>query len=191
MAEAEALIAARLPSARSTAAQAELARDLLALCDGLAEALHRVAPVDFPICAAGCDTCCLNRIQVRPMFAALAITEARRALPAGQFATLEARLRGEPTFCPLLFDGRCAIYAARPMVCRGYYSFDRRLCEQGNYCEGDLGYQGEDAHAAHQFLAFLFALEKRIEAAETACGAEPGPVYLDSALRRLLDEGEI
>lgn len=188
MADAEALFTAHLTAVSAESGVVDLARDLLVLCEEVAAELLRLAPVKQLDCRAGCDTCCRNLIQVRPIFAFLAMSEARRTFPPEQFEILADRLLNGSPFCPFLFDGRCAVYQARPMVCRGYYSLDRRKCEQGDYCEKDLGYQGEDAHAAHQLMVFLFALEKRIESLEAAAGLEQGAVFLDTAARIILKD---
>src|SRR5690242_19292114 len=31
--------------------------------------------------------------------------------------------------CPLLVEGRCSVYAVRPLSCRGWNSLDRGLCD--------------------------------------------------------------
>jgi hypothetical protein len=69
-------------------------------------------------CAAGCDSCCRQRLTVTTVEAD-AVAELVRALPA------EARARlgrdAHPDRCAALDDdGRCQIYAARPLVCRSH-----------------------------------------------------------------------
>ncbi|WP_342628038.1 YkgJ family cysteine cluster protein [Nguyenibacter vanlangensis] len=187
MAEADAAFRAGLDTAATEADILRLARNLLGLCDEVAETLRHLVPVKALACRAGCDTCCHSLIQVNPVFAILAMAEARRIFSADQFEILRNRLVSGSSFCPFLFDGACAIYQSRPMVCRGYYSFDLALCRQGDYCEKDLGYQGDGAHAAHQLMIFLFALEKRLESIEESLGLDSGPVFLHAAARVLLE----
>jgi len=76
-------------------------------------------------CRAGCSGCCHHHLSVFEVEAA-AVREAVEALPAKireriRHQALEVRereARSEPVACPLLVDDRCAIYAARPVICR-------------------------------------------------------------------------
>lgn len=70
-------------------------------------------------CRAGCDDCCRRRFSVTSIEAS-AIAEALEGLSPGRRAELAARARGgDPGACPALDpDGRCAVYAARPLICR-------------------------------------------------------------------------
>ena len=70
-------------------------------------------------CRAGCDDCCRRRFSVTAIEAA-AIREALAALGIEAREALAARARGgDPGICPALEDdGRCAIYANRPLICR-------------------------------------------------------------------------
>lgn len=162
-----------------------LAEEMLAASDAVAATLQYICPVPPLACRVGCDTCCHSLIQVNPVFAFLAIAQARDTMDPDRLQVLAERLASGTPFCPFLFDGACSIYAARPMVCRGYYSFDVTQCEQGECCEKSLGYQGDDAHAAHQNMIFLYVLEQRIESIENTLGLDPGPVFLDAAARIL------
>ncbi|MBB2190191.1 hypothetical protein HLH34_09445 [Gluconacetobacter azotocaptans] len=187
MTQADAAFRHDLAAATDGTDVSRLARTLLALCDDVADELLRIGPVKPLACRAGCDTCCRSLIQVNPVFAVLAVAEARRTFSRDRFQALKDRLASGTPFCPFLFDGVCSIYHSRPMVCRGYYSLDLDLCKQGDYCEKNLGYQGDEAHAAHQLMIFLFSLEKRIEGIEADLGLDPGPVFLDAAARVLLE----
>ena len=72
-------------------------------------------------CGAGCWDCCQSSLTVSPLEA-----EALRQFLAGADEALRARLaaraqalRGTEGPCPALDeDGRCAVYPARPIVCR-------------------------------------------------------------------------
>lgn len=65
-------------------------------------------------CAAGCHACCRAGLTVTAVEAA----EIRDALAASPSAGRRAAAGGS---CPALEeDGRCAIYAARPLVCRSH-----------------------------------------------------------------------
>ena len=62
-------------------------------------------------CRAGCDSCCTAGLSVLPVEAA-----ALQRLLDDQAPTFTAKGQG---FCAFLdVDGRCAVYAARPLLCR-------------------------------------------------------------------------
>ncbi|WP_437962552.1 YkgJ family cysteine cluster protein (plasmid) [Sorangium sp. So ce119] len=70
-------------------------------------------------CRTGCSDCCRRRFSVTSLEAD-ALREALAALPEADRAALAARARaGDPGVCPALDgEGRCAVYAARPLICR-------------------------------------------------------------------------
>ena len=86
------------------------------------QALAR-SPAAFQ-CAVGCDACCHVRIGVFAVEAA-PIRQALARLAATDPA-LRSRVRAQaddPALqdrCALLVDGRCAVYAERPMICRSH-----------------------------------------------------------------------
>lgn len=79
-------------------------------------------------CRAGCDACCHQRFGVFAIEAA----QLRGALArlARESPELRNRIRGQarqqaedpaaPDRCPLLVDGRCAVYGERPLICRSH-----------------------------------------------------------------------
>jgi Fe-S-cluster containining protein len=70
-------------------------------------------------CRAGCDDCCRRRFSVTTIEAA-ALGEALDRLPAEERRRVAARAaEPEGSVCPALGeDGRCAVYEARPTICR-------------------------------------------------------------------------
>lgn len=76
---------------------------------------------DEMACRAGCDACCRTRLSVT-LVEAEAIGDAVRALPADARVRLAARAAADPPdrCVALEDDGRCAVYAARPLVCRSH-----------------------------------------------------------------------
>ena len=85
-------------------------------------------------CASGCSHCCHIDVTV-PRSEALLIgkmTGKRVSEPSVTFPIDQPHAKsfiGSP--CPFLADGRCAIYAHRPLLCRTLVNLDRspKLCE--------------------------------------------------------------
>lgn len=91
-------------------------RALVAKVDGFF-ARVRACHGDRMRCASGCSACCGHALTLSPVEAE-SVREHVATLPAEVRARLAARAkRTEP--CPALDDdGRCAIYEARPLICR-------------------------------------------------------------------------
>ncbi len=96
-------------------------------------------------CKAGCAYCCHLYVQVTPL-EAIGVVRALQAQGPAALASVKARVAD--TFsktegrdaayrnvlalpCPLLVDGQCSVYAARPFVCRGANSADVDACRRG------------------------------------------------------------
>lgn len=98
----------------------QLAQTVAALTKQLAQ---RYAP--HLACRAGCSGCCQHHLSVFPVEAAR-IKAALAELPSKLRARIEQQAaeineretRGESVGCPMLVDHCCAIYAARPLICR-------------------------------------------------------------------------
>ena len=77
------------------------------------------------VCRAGCSGCCSHHLSVFEVEAAV-VRQAVQSLPAGTReilvqlaeAAMASTTRGKSAVCPLLVDRRCAVYAARPIICR-------------------------------------------------------------------------
>lgn len=76
---------------------------------------------DQMLCGSGCFDCCLVELSVTSVEAAV-IGETLATLPAADRARLAERAaRHQRNRCAALDDdGRCAIYAGRPLVCRSH-----------------------------------------------------------------------
>lgn len=97
------------------------APELVALWDKLAAFWARVdarAPGALS-CHAGCSDCCIEGLSVTQAEAG-AIEELLAGLEASLRAQLAEAARRESESCPALVEGRCAIYEARPVVCRSH-----------------------------------------------------------------------
>lgn len=86
--------------------------------DGFFERAHARHPTGIT-CHAGCADCCHRRFSVTGIEASV-IAESLAELPsATRRALAERALAGDPGRCPALDDdGRCAVYGARPTICR-------------------------------------------------------------------------
>nr|WP_258539282.1 YkgJ family cysteine cluster protein [Dissulfurirhabdus thermomarina] len=80
-----------------------------ALCRRIRERYGR-----FIACRRGCHDCC-TELSVFPVEAA-ALADAFARMPPGP--AREAVAAAGPGGCPLLVDGACALYEARPVICR-------------------------------------------------------------------------
>ncbi len=103
----ETILSAHLGNYRQLVARVD------ALCDRVvAEFSGHIA------CRKGCDACCRHLALFQVEAAALAL--ALRGLPAAQADHIRARAAAaDPEGpCPLLEDGACLLYAARPLICR-------------------------------------------------------------------------
>lgn len=98
-------------------------------------AVEREGPI---ACSAGCAMCCHQHVAVSVVeavaiadeLAALPGLAARLAAAAPHIASLAASERRHARLaCPFLeADGRCGIYAFRPLRCRGLHSRDAAIC---------------------------------------------------------------
>jgi hypothetical protein len=94
-------------------------RALVDKVDAFGAKVHAERDADMQ-CAPGCAACCDVALTVCATEAA-PIREAVAALPLDARARLAARavaLEGRDGPCVMLEDGRCVVYAARPLVCR-------------------------------------------------------------------------
>jgi Fe-S-cluster containining protein len=167
-----------------------------------AEYLFRMATPSFSAtgiepklaCRRGCDYCCRGYVSAT----APQVFAAARAVRAGAAAYDAARARvaaaaarvrhvdwltrcrmHEP--CPLLVDGACSIYAARPLACRGFVSYSVAECRQAF----------EDGTDAVQMPApyanVRSALESALRAALKRVAYAHESYELDTALERVLE----
>lgn len=188
MSEADTIVRSELVKLLQPSDITGLASRLLGLCNDVSDHLRQLCVVKPLACRNGCDICCRNFIQVNPIFARLALDYARRHFTLEHLEQLHQRVLTAVPFCPFLFDGACSIYKQRPIVCRGYYSLDVALCQEGIFCEGNPGYEGSEGHAAHHYRIFLFVLEKHLEEIEKEFGIESRPVFLHEAIKDLWDD---
>ncbi|AJE04935.1 YkgJ family cysteine cluster protein [Geobacter pickeringii] len=73
---------------------------------------------DQIVCRKGCSDCC-RHLSLFPVEGA-ALAEAVAALPPAEAEQIRSKARQASSDgpCPLLADGACLLYAARPLICR-------------------------------------------------------------------------
>jgi Fe-S-cluster containining protein len=94
-------------------------------------------------CAAGCGWCCHQQVALAPAEALAIARHVQQSFAPSDLAALKARLaaldsqsRGRSVReraqlkapCAFLDNGRCSIYAVRPLRCRGVYSRNAEHC---------------------------------------------------------------
>lgn len=100
----------------------ELCRHLenyYALCERVESFAHQVTTTfaENMACRPGCDSCC-RHLALFPV-EAYALVAALSVCPPSDQTAIRARAKtATPAACPLLVDGRCQLYTARPLICR-------------------------------------------------------------------------
>ena len=124
---------------------AQLAANAIAYADQRAEAAVPENKRARLACARGCDHCCYLPVETsvpeaihlalaardtfnKDALAALALRAKAAATAYGLAATNGGAPKNIP--CPLLENGACGLYGARPLACRGWNSLDALACEQ-------------------------------------------------------------
>ncbi len=122
----------------------ESALEVAATSARLADRLFGRIPTPKLGCAKGCSWCCYQGVAVTVPEVFWIITYLGRTLPQEQFDRVRARIiemadktRGLSTAqqfhpdlpCPLLENGECLAYEARPLSCRGMSSLSATACK--------------------------------------------------------------
>jgi len=169
------LLAASLDSAGSVEDFDRAARAALESLDELGARIVEKGGVNLA-CRAGCSLCCWLRVDVFAHEVFLVAHYVWTHFSPEQLAELTRRLthhQGEvlplTPFehattnipCPLLRDGRCSVYAARPASCRRQHSRDLAACEYTFDHPDDL-----EAPAAHDRELFRGLTEAMLQGIE-------------------------
>jgi Fe-S-cluster containining protein len=152
-------------------------------------------------CCAGCSLCCWLRVDVHAHEVFLIAHYIRTHFSAEERGELMARLKehsekvlpltpfGHATqnvVCPLLVDGKCSVYAVRPMACRRQHSVDVRACEYTFANPTDLEFPS--AHVKTLFQTLTQAMSEAV-AVYARLGLDTTIYELGTALEEaLLDE---
>jgi Fe-S-cluster containining protein len=144
---------------RTGAGALEIAQSALGLADRLISEYEAAQSLPQPIvCGPGCPFCCANQVELLPPEALLLgdyvarhfSPEAKQGLFARIAGNLKLRtgktkeelapLRPE-LLCPLLQDGSCSVYPARPLFCRTHHSLDVAQCRREFLAEPVAGFE--------------------------------------------------
>lgn len=177
---------------------------------GLQQALDRLPPGPRPACAAGCALCCHLRVAVTPVEVFGLLDHLRANATPEAMATLSARMEQAAAqvhalapaqrlatniACPVLVEGRCSAYSARPFNCRAYHSLDLAACEASfaNPEDPSLGHPQDAAVArVHEGTqaGFMQALRGAgLDAGQYELATALAEAMADPAARRRFEAG--
>lgn len=178
---------------------ATAARSILTAYDTIADASPHKAKWE---CASGCAYCCHMPVHLTAIEAALvaahileAFDDDARQAAAEKLQETAGRLDGlsETEFkdarnpCALLDDeGRCSVYTARPLACRGFHSMSADVCKQSFESNDVACDEARDRETEEACARLVVAMHSVSNA-----GGFGTPRYeLNSALARLLRPGQ-
>jgi Fe-S-cluster containining protein len=141
-------------------------------------------------CEPGCYFCCFLWIEAMPVEVLRIADYLRRTASPDDLDGVRRRLRerlsaplGERPCGLLTPDGRCAVYAVRPMTCRGFHSFSKSSCRASHEGRG----QGPTAALDEPLHMLVAAMQEGLERGLAEHGFESGWVELNEALLHVLD----
>jgi Fe-S-cluster containining protein len=141
-------------------------------------------------CAPGCTFCCFLWTDALPLEVLRIADHLHRTTSPDDLAEVRQRLRQRLSAplghrpCGLLTtDGRCAVYAIRPMTCRGFHSFSKSAC-QASYEGRTTGPTTALDEPLHMLVA---AMQEGIERGLSEHGFESGWVELNEALLHAIE----
>jgi Fe-S-cluster containining protein len=176
--------------AQGTRAPAEAWALLDQLHDAADDAVQHAPRRREHACAPGCFFCCFLWTDALPLevlriadhlqrtASPEALAEVRRRLSERLTAPLGARP------CGLLTgEGRCAVYAIRPMTCRGFHSFSKGACQTAfeQHATSPTAALDEPLHM------LVAAMQEGLERGLAEHGFESGWVELNEALLHALE----
>lgn len=129
-------------------AVAELAHDAMSALSQFTSGLKTKPDAPQLACAEGCAHCCHQSVGVTPVEAVTIVSYLRRERTPAELEAVAVRVhttrlrtdglgaheRHSPDHpCPLLVEGRCSVYAVRPLSCRATNSLDAEQCRANLY----------------------------------------------------------
>jgi Fe-S-cluster containining protein len=141
-------------------------------------------------CAPGCFFCCFLWTDALPLEVFRIADHLQRTASPEVLVDICRRLRERLTTplgeCPcglLTAEGRCAVYAIRPMTCRGFHSFSKSAC-QASVEQHATSPTEELDEPLHMLVA---AMQEGLERGLGEHGFESGWVELNEALLHALE----
>ncbi|MHB9130816.1 MAG: YkgJ family cysteine cluster protein [Armatimonadota bacterium] len=187
--ETQRMVEQTLEQAREYAEICAMSERIYAFTDTCIQSLQQqvaqnsVSPM---ACAAGCSYCCRHLMvscHAPELFAIvrflesadspLAVDVVRQVLhqvlnerdERFQHVLNRHKETGEGIACPFLIDHRCAIYPVRPIMCRGYNSYDLSCCQayhiDPQVQQGTTGFLPQFEVASAVSLGLLIALAQQ------------------------------
>ena len=154
------------------------------------EAVQRWPQRTEHACAPGCFFCCFLWTDAMPLEVLRIADHLHRTASPDDLAEVRRRLRerlaaplGDRPCGLLTVEGRCAVYAIRPMTCRGFHSFSKSACQAS--FEGRTS--GPTAALDEPLHMLVAAMQEGIERGLAEHGFESGWVELNEALLHALD----
>lgn len=151
-------------------------------------------------CRAGCSSCCYLQVAITVPEALWIADQLRCTLSQGELEAVRARILGANARvshltleqraaarvpCALLdAGGACGIYEFRPLGCRGFTSFDRRLCDEALAAD-EPGHSGPMDRVAWAASA---AIAEGLARGLAAADVDGAHYELHSAVGRALDQ---
>ena len=135
---------------RKTIPLRQIAEDVTEAVEVRIEHLFATSQLGPVACGADCAYCCYVQRVLVTLPELARIVERVQAWPVDQIEALKARLEAHilaqssdvasPAArppCSLLIGGRCSVYDARPLVCRGQHAYDVQECK--THCDTGAG----------------------------------------------------
>ena len=141
-------------------------------------------------CAPGCSFCCFLWVDAMPLEVIRIADYLQRTASPDDLAEVRRRLRerlsaplGDRPCGLLTAEGHCAVYAIRPMTCRGFHSFSKSACQAS--FEGHTS--GPTAALDEPLHMLVAAMQEGIERGLAEHGFESAWVELNEGLLHTLD----
>ena len=150
-------------------------------------------------CKAGCSYCCHMRVvttvpEIIALANFIALNFSAEAIAALRQRVIETDERTHGLSdeqwgvghhrCPLLVDGKCSAYTARPLECRGYNSTDVEACRAAS-----KDYLGWDVPMDGMWMLAFKSAEAGLLQALVGNERRPHLVEMTAALRVVLSDG--
>jgi Fe-S-cluster containining protein len=180
----------------------EVTRQALGWADHLIHQFEADTPLPRPIaCQPGCDSCCYNQIEATPL-EVLTVWAYILALPPEEQARLQEAVsvsvqsrraktkeqvaRSRRRFpCPFLHQGLCAVYPARPLLCRAMHSLDAGHCQASLEAENLM----PDRYYLHRY-EIVCSIIKGLTDGCRESGLTTAPTDLAWGVDLLFEQGE-